>query len=461
MFDLKTEISRIEANVKETSNASAINYVMRNYLHELKSIDSFQEDNKPAKEIDIYSDIMETISGMRFKDDRYAAAVKWCNLQSIKPKDATKLFDLVNKGEKRASTAREEIDKGWRLPTEDEMITFLKHRKASKSYFNRVVWLKNYHIMSLRTRKVNNDTSNYLGIGTSYFLILVRNTQKGLQFKPLDGLYNKNEIRLKIKEFNNPVKRKYTANDCGTDNTLSKVLNTKEELLEYIGRYYITPKGLIRITNDESLIGKILNIRSPLFCESSGTICKVCNGKSLPKYNYKPSPGRRRSTPIPSKTKYTTNIKYVMFHYAFSKTQSDAPLDARHFSIRACVVKSKMNPVGIKLKDFELNDIGLINGRFYIDDEIKRLGLDIPLYFNEIDYNFISKYGARNWVKYSNFKSNFDYTSAMNDVITRYFDVPEKYTIGQSFAKRLIIDRSPEIEAKDIDAKLSGISQFK
>jgi len=170
--------------------------------------------------------------------------------------------------------------------------------------------------------------------------------------------------------------------------------------------------------------------------------------------------GVRRSTPKVSNTKFMIDMKYVNFHYAFGNSDS-APVDSRNFAIRGYIAKSAINPIGVKLKDFELNDAGVVNARFYIDSEIKDLGLDIPLRFNTHDYQFIHKYGARMWVKVTGYNSGFDYEASKLEVIERYYDVADKYAIAGSYAKRIVIDNKPNITLDQIEAKyLIGLSKF-
>jgi len=66
-------------------------------------------------------------------------------------------------------------------------------------------------------------------------------------------------------------------NDCGTNKFLSiKILN-KEMLQAMVGKMRKTPRGLIPIEKDDTdLIGKTVQIRSPLYCKSKDGICKTC-----------------------------------------------------------------------------------------------------------------------------------------------------------------------------------------
>ena len=153
------------------------------------------------------------------------------------------------------------------------------------------------------------------------------------------------------------------------------------------------------------------------------------------------SVGRRRSTAKAKRSKFRTGVKYVSFHYSFGK-QDQAPTDTKAFCIRAVINSSDSNPVGIKIRDFECNDVGIINARHYIDSEIRRLGLEVPLYFTQKQYKFISAFGARNYVLVTDFKSELDFDKAKHEIIDRYFDIPDNFVIAESYSKRLVVDHS-------------------
>ncbi len=159
--------------------------------------------------------------------------------------------------------------------------------------------------------------------------------------------------------------------------------------------------------------------------------------------------GRRRSTAKPMRSKFKTGVKYVSFHYGFGK-QEQAPIDTKAFCVRAVINASQSNPVGVKIRDFECNDVGIVNARHYIDSEIRKLGLEIPLYFTQSQYAFISQYGARMYVTVTEFKSELDFDKAKFEIMDRYFDIPDNFVIAESFAKRLVVDHKPQIATDTI-----------
>ena len=342
----------------------------------------------------VFDEIIEVITGMRWKEDRWNAAMTWCKANSIAPTNAVKLFEIVGKGEDKSDKSEKAELIGWRIPSANELKTFIKHRKKSKDYINRRTWClvnDSPHSIGLNSFVISNKIIKT--DSTSYFAIIVRDTPKGLKFKPLDGLFTYKQLLEKIDELN-----------------LSKVKRIKKAQ------------------------------KTRAFIKGSGA---------------------RRSSPKINNTKFKTGMKYVSFHYAFCNMKN-APKNSHNFTMRGYIAKSDMNPVGIKIKDFEVNDTGMVNARYYIDSEIKRLGLDIPLYFREGDYKFIEKYGPRMWIKFSGFESGFDYDKNKRIIIDRYFDINDKYTIDDSFAKRVIIDTKPNVEIEAISAKLlSNITTFK
>lgn len=344
--------------------------------------------NELQSKKDIFSEIIDVISGKRWQIDRYNAAMTWCRINDIDPANATDLFNEVNKGEKKPDKSEDALNNGWRIPTPDEVKTFIRHRKAGKKYASRRVWCQvdnKLQTIGTNTFEVKNPQKEINSAFSTYFCVLVKNTKTGLVYKDLAGLYSNKQ--LKKAKNNQHVQKKQRA--------------------------YI--KGS----------------------------------------------GARRSSPKIFNSRFKTGMKYVTFHYAFGN-MSSAPKDSRNFAMRAFIAESNLNPVGIKLKDFEVNDTGLVNARYYIDSEIKRLGLDIPLHFKDGDYNFIDVYGPRMWIKVSGFKSKFDYDLNRQIIINKYFDVADKYAIDNSFAKRVIIDNKPDIDIKNLSAKLiSNITIYK
>jgi len=396
---VEEELERVKSfNNQHFNNLTAVNFIVREYRSNLKKhLINLKEDsgefNVPASEPEdsnirikgLYDDIIDVVSGMRFKDNRFKAATNWCTLQNINPNDALILFEEVGKGEDNFLEEEEikNIDKGWRLPELNEMKT-LFHRKVYKENKHRCIWLQHGSVFSLSSKNII-YSHEYVGFAT-FFIILVRSTKKGLQFKSIEGLYNIHQI-----------------------DDITEIVNEKK---------------VVRKTSTKS--------------------------------------GVRRSTPRKSKSKFEIkNMKYVNFHYAFGNIES-APVDSRNFAIRGYIAKSGINPIGIKIKDFELNDTGIINARFYIDAEIKDLGLDIPLRFKQADYVFIAKYGPRMWIKVTGYKSGFDFDKSKQEVIDRYFDVADKYAIDNSYAKRIVVDNKPDLAINTIPAKyFVGVSTFR
>lgn len=172
------------------------------------------------------------------------------------------------------------------------------------------------------------------------------------------------------------------------------------------------------------------------------------------------SSGKRREYLKSKKSKFRTGIPFVSMHYSFG-SQDQAPTDMKSFAFRAYRGASKNNVADIKLKDFELNDAGLINGRFYIDQEIRKNGYDLELYFSQYDYEFIHTYGPRNWVNVTGYKSDFNYDHYVNEIIDRYFDISDHWVITNSFSKRVIVDRKPTIRKEEVSqAVLSNLSKW-
>ncbi|MEO5351413.1 MAG: hypothetical protein H7836_17490 [Magnetococcus sp. YQC-3] len=74
--------------------------------------------------------------------------------------------------------------------------------------------------------------------------------------------------------------------DCGTKRYLS-LLVTEDMKNLIIGRYYLDPKtnGLSEIKSDHKLVGKVIEIRSPIHCISESGVCPICFGKLGEKLN--------------------------------------------------------------------------------------------------------------------------------------------------------------------------------
>jgi len=67
--------------------------------------------------------------------------------------------------------------------------------------------------------------------------------------------------------------------DCGTKKYLELNI-TKELSKSLIGRFYLAKTKLIEITKDnvDSIIGKVIKVRSPLYCIDKKGICHICYG---------------------------------------------------------------------------------------------------------------------------------------------------------------------------------------
>ena len=160
------------------------------------------------------------------------------------------------------------------------------------------------------------------------------------------------------------------------------------------------------------------------------------------------------------KTKFTTPFKYVMFHYAFG-SEYTIPTDSRAFAIRGKIGKTKKHD-GIKGKDFEYSDAGLVHARFYIDQEIRKNGLDTDLHFNQSDYSFIEVYGPKMWIKITGWKTNFDFVGHKLQIIKRYYTVDDRYSITESYSKRLIVDNKIDFSISALPSNmLIGLSSWK
>lgn len=69
--------------------------------------------------------------------------------------------------------------------------------------------------------------------------------------------------------------------DCGSKDFLIIEIKNRDMLEAFNQRYYYDNKLKLIDKNNEKLIGKKLNIRSPLFCKSSDGICNVCYDQKL------------------------------------------------------------------------------------------------------------------------------------------------------------------------------------
>jgi len=262
----------------------------------------------------------------------------------------------------------------------------------------------------------------------------------------------KNPIKLNVwtKSIKNNV-----ASIFGCDTGFNQKIDKSSGITSFVvitdGKHLVRIDGLYKFKEANELgINYIPNEKDFFNFKTSQ---KVIEKKAYKKAKSTNSVGRRRSTAKPSKSKFKTGVKYVSFHYSFG-SQEQAPTDTRAFSIRAVLNPSMSNKVGIKIKDFECNDYGVINARFYIDSEIRRLGLEVPLYFTQSQYTFISQYGARMFVLSTGFKSDLDFDKAKLEIINRYYDVADDFIVKESFSKRLIVDHSPVLKTKELNQEL-------
>ena len=69
--------------------------------------------------------------------------------------------------------------------------------------------------------------------------------------------------------------------DCGTTDGMVVNITDKSMVEALLGRYYITKEGrkkLIKLSDAQSLIGRTITLRSPMYCKSK-KICRTCYGK--------------------------------------------------------------------------------------------------------------------------------------------------------------------------------------
>ena len=71
-----------------------------------------------------------------------------------------------------------------------------------------------------------------------------------------------------------------TGKDCGTTDGLNITIESKDMIKSLLGRYYTNKDGhkkLIKLSDTGSLIGRTINLRSPVYCKNK-RICKTCYG---------------------------------------------------------------------------------------------------------------------------------------------------------------------------------------
>ena len=82
------------------------------------------------------------------------------------------------------------------------------------------------------------------------------------------------------------IKIDTTKKDCGTLRTFKlKVTDNLSKLL--IGRYYMDGRKKVIIESENDIVGKTINLRSPLYCKSEKGICPTCYGRSYEDLNTK------------------------------------------------------------------------------------------------------------------------------------------------------------------------------
>lgn len=69
--------------------------------------------------------------------------------------------------------------------------------------------------------------------------------------------------------------------DCGTNAGVHTFIRDKSTLSKLNNRYYLDEKGKLNLITKDSneLIGKTINLRSPMTCKSEDGICHTCYGK--------------------------------------------------------------------------------------------------------------------------------------------------------------------------------------
>lgn len=72
--------------------------------------------------------------------------------------------------------------------------------------------------------------------------------------------------------------------DCGSKATY-EILVTEDNVNSIIGRNMIVNGKLVKIEDEKSILGKIINIRTPLYCNKKGnTYCSTCVGDTLAQF---------------------------------------------------------------------------------------------------------------------------------------------------------------------------------
>jgi len=372
---IESEMTRTKKLLNTPSDA--FNYIMYAHLRELAKLKSFYTKN--FKDIDkdtvkanfevIQDDIIDVISGIKFKDKRDDAAQRWANLHSIDLTTCPDILVEIEKGE----TRRVQKAARWELPSSTFCLKYI-----DKLVTKRTIWLN-------ETRDVEYSDKTMTTLPCTF----------GTASHIVAPVY--------------PKERYFTTAVKG------------EKIIE------------LGYLNRDDAIAEVSKLNDNL--------------------------GGRRSTALKKKSKFKTPFKYVSFHYAFGGAEQ-SPTDSKAFALRGGISKTKMH-AGIKFKDFEYSEIGMIHARFYVDQQIRSLGLDLPLVFSQADYDFIHNFGPRMYIEFTGWSSSFEYNKYKMEIIHRYYDVSEKYKVVESYSKRLIKDTKPEIKAGQLSAaEVANLSKF-
>lgn len=116
---------------------------------------------------------------------------------------------------------------------------------------------------------------------------------------------------------------KVVPGDCGTT-IYKKLLVTPDNTKPLLGMYMKTPNGVAAITDPNSLIGKVIELRSPLYCKAKGkNFCQTCLGK-----NYE---NRETGINLPL-TSISTSILTASL-----KAMHDTSINTTRFNIVDCI----------------------------------------------------------------------------------------------------------------------------
>ena len=161
-----------------------------------------------------------------------------------------------------------------------------------------------------------------------------------------------------------------------------------------------------------------------------------------------------------ARTKRPTPFIGCHVHYPFGPTAKNDSIQATRITMRAGFSPSAIMPTGIQKLDFEFNDIGLINGRFYLDDIIKSRGYKHRIYFSNADFNFIKEFGPTAYIQATNYKSNFDYELVADEIIKSHLNLDESHTIIESYPKGIIRDHKIQDFDSILVHEFQGLTQY-